>query len=149
MGGWASSTRGACRWVPLLLSVAASAAAPAAAGPCSGPPQVLTSPILAPPALLLRLHFPTQITVDGDTSTNDTVIGLASGQAGGPGTLWGADEDVDLRTAWGTVLCAAAACSMLSCMMMAYRGCSAGTLPHPCPPQCLPAHCSHQRPGLP
>jgi glutamate N-acetyltransferase/amino-acid N-acetyltransferase len=26
-----------------------------------------------------------QITVDGDTSTNDTVIGLASGMAGGEG----------------------------------------------------------------
>ena len=26
-----------------------------------------------------------QITVDGDTSTNDTVIGLASGLAGGEG----------------------------------------------------------------
>ncbi len=25
-----------------------------------------------------------QITVDGDTSTNDTVLGLASGAAGGP-----------------------------------------------------------------
>lgn len=28
-----------------------------------------------------------QITVDGDTSTNDCVIGLASGLAGGPGAL--------------------------------------------------------------
>lgn len=43
--------------------------------PCSTTP-------LAPRHLARNLCWP-QITVDGDTSTNDTVLGLASGGAGG------------------------------------------------------------------
>lgn len=40
-----------------------------------------------------------QITVDGDTSTNDTVIGLASGLAGGAGG-WTCSGWVPLEGAW-------------------------------------------------
>lgn len=40
---------------------------------------------LHPSPLLFSSRYTTQITVDGDTSTNDTVIGLTSGAAGGAG----------------------------------------------------------------
>lgn len=87
----------------------------------SPPPRAPASP--TPPGTAPLPRSRPQITVDGDTSTNDTVIGLASGAAGAPVITDAASPDGRaLEAAVTALLQARGARGLVPCM----RGCEGG-----------------------
>jgi N-acetylglutamate synthase/N-acetylornithine aminotransferase len=66
-------------------------------------------------------HCPTQITVDGDTSTNDCVIGLASGLAGNAKVADAGSEDGTKLEAALTALLQVRACVVVVCITQQER----------------------------